>query len=253
MAKRRMTSTQITDSDEFLDMPLSTQALYYHLNQRADDEGFLNNAKRIMRMIGAAEDDMKILIGKRFIIPFESGVIVIKHWKINNVLRKDRLTETVYQDEKSLLTTKENGTYTLGDSDVDISTMQPNDNQMTTKCLPNDRITNSNLTNSNITNNKIYSPAEQDIVSYLNDKTNSHYKPTTPKTQSLIRARLDEGFTIDDFKTVIDNKCADWLNDAKMKQYLRPVTLFGTKFESYLNQKKSTGNAFLDLLEEGEL
>ena len=99
MAKRRMTSTQITDSDEFLDMPLSTQALYYHLNQRADDEGFLNNAKRIMRMIGAAEDDMKILIGKRFIIPFESGVIVIKHWKINNVLRKDRLTETVYQDE----------------------------------------------------------------------------------------------------------------------------------------------------------
>lgn len=80
------------------------------------------------------------------------------------------------------------------------------------------------------------------IVSYLNQKIGSKYKPTTGKTQTLIKARLNEGFTVDDFKTVIDNMCAEWIGDAKMQAYLRPETLFGTKFESYLNRKTRRSN-----------
>ena len=113
MAERRMFSKTIVDSDAFLDMPLSTQALYFHLSMRADDDGFLNNAKKIQRVVGASEDDLKLLIMKRFVIEFEEGIIVIKHWRMNNYLRKDRYTPTVYQDELSMLDVKENGAYTL--------------------------------------------------------------------------------------------------------------------------------------------
>ena len=104
---------KIVDSDAFLEMPLSTQCLYFHLNMRADDDGFVGNANRIMRMIGAGDDDMKILLMKRFLLRFESGVIVIKHWRIHNTLKSDRLVETSYTDEKSMLTLKDNKSYTL--------------------------------------------------------------------------------------------------------------------------------------------
>lgn len=113
MAEKRMFSKQIIDSDAFLDMPLSAQALYFHLSMRADDDGFVNNPQKITRVIGAAKDDLGILLAKNFILTFESGVIVIKHWRINNYLRSDRYKETVYQDEKEQLEIKENGAYTL--------------------------------------------------------------------------------------------------------------------------------------------
>ena len=112
MAERRMFAKTIIDSDAFLDMPLSTQALYFHLSMRADDDGFINNPKKIQRMVGGGDDDLKLLIAKRFIIPFESGIVVIKHWKIHNYIRSDRYKETVYKDEKAALTLKENGAYT---------------------------------------------------------------------------------------------------------------------------------------------
>lgn len=114
MAERRMFAKTIIDSDAFLDMPLSTQALYFHLNMRADDDGFINNAKKIQRMIGASDDDLKVLMSKNFIIPFETGIVVIKHWKIHNYIRNDRYKATVYQEEKSMLQEKENKAYTLG-------------------------------------------------------------------------------------------------------------------------------------------
>ena len=114
MAERRMFAKTIIDSDAFLDMPLSSQALYFQLGMRADDDGFINNPKRIQRMIGASEDDLKLLIAKNFIIAFESGVIVVKHWKMNNYIRNDRYKETNYLEEKSKLQLKENGAYTLG-------------------------------------------------------------------------------------------------------------------------------------------
>lgn len=114
MAERRMFAKTIVDSDAFLEMPLTTQALYFHLSMRADDDGFVNNPKRIQRMIGASDDDLRLLIAKSFVLTFESGVIVIKHWRINNYIRNDRYHETVYQEEKALLITKSNDAYTLG-------------------------------------------------------------------------------------------------------------------------------------------
>ena len=112
MAERRMFAKTIIDSDAFIDMPLSTQALYFHLSMRADDEGFINNPRKIQRMVGASDDDLKVLIAKRFILPFESGVVVIKHWKIHNYIQKDRFKPTVYTEEKALLASKKNGAYT---------------------------------------------------------------------------------------------------------------------------------------------
>lgn len=116
MAERRMFSKTIVDSDAFLDMPLSTQALYFHLSMRADDDGFLNNAKKIQKIIGASDDDLKLLIIKRFVIAFDDGIIVVKHWRMNNYLRKDRYTPTVYQEEFKMLGIKDNGAYTLLDT-----------------------------------------------------------------------------------------------------------------------------------------
>lgn len=113
MAERRMFAKTIIDSDAFIDMPLSTQALYFHLSMRADDDGFINNPKKIQRMIGASDDDIKVLIAKRFIIPFESGIVVIKHWKIHNYIQNDRYKETVYLEEKAQLALKTNNAYTL--------------------------------------------------------------------------------------------------------------------------------------------
>ena len=131
MAERRMFAKTIIDSDAFLDMPLSTQALYFHLSMRADDDGFINNPKKIQRMIGCSDDDLKLLLAKSFVIAFESGVIVIKHWRMHNCIRKDRCKPTVYAEEMSMLQLKENGAYTL---------CLPSDNQVTTNCQPNVRI-----------------------------------------------------------------------------------------------------------------
>ncbi len=104
---------KIVDTDAFLDMPLSTQCLYFHLNMRADDDGFIGNPKRIGKIIGANDDDLKLLIAKRFVILFDDGVIVIKHWRMHNTLSRDRYVETSYTDEKKKLLLKDNGSYSL--------------------------------------------------------------------------------------------------------------------------------------------
>ena len=113
-----MFTKKITQSDEFLSMPHSSQNLYFHLNMEADDEGFVNSPKKVMRYINASEDDLKILLGKRFILAFESGVIVIKHWKMHNVIRPDRIKETDYVREKAQLMTEENGKYRIIDGQL---------------------------------------------------------------------------------------------------------------------------------------
>lgn len=113
MARKRMFDLEIVDTDLFLEMPQSTQNLYFHLGMRADDDGFVSNPKKIIRTIGANEDDLKILFTKQFVIPFESGIVVIRHWKLNNYLRKDRYVETIYKDEKKQLVEDENGVYKL--------------------------------------------------------------------------------------------------------------------------------------------
>jgi len=118
MAERRMVSKKIIDTDLFLDMPTSSRLLYYDFLLRADDEGFINSPKKITRMIGASEDDFKLLILKKFIIPFESGICVIKDWKIHNYIRSDRFKETVYIDEKALLELDSRGSYNLKNNNV---------------------------------------------------------------------------------------------------------------------------------------
>ena len=109
-----MFAKTIVLSDAFLDMPLSARCLYFTLGMFADDDGFVNSPKGIMRQCGASEDDMKLLMVKKFLLSFESGVIVIKHWRINNYLRNDRYNETKYLEEKSTLSVDENGAYTFG-------------------------------------------------------------------------------------------------------------------------------------------
>lgn len=128
MAQRRMFSLKIIDTDEFIDMPTSSRLLYYDLSMRADDDGFVASPKKIIKMIGASDDDFKILIAKKFVIPFESGVCVIKHWKVHNLIRSDRYTETFHSDEKKSLIKHENGTYLIKE-DV-IPDVIPDDNQM---------------------------------------------------------------------------------------------------------------------------
>ena len=113
MAQRRMFNKTITNNDNFSEMPDSSQNLYFHLSMNADDDGFVDNWKSIIRMTGHKEDDLKILIAKQYIIPFESGVIVIRHWRLNNYLQKDRITPTNYKEEKALLTTDLNNVYNL--------------------------------------------------------------------------------------------------------------------------------------------
>lgn len=134
MAERRMFTKKITNSDPFTEMPLSAQALYFHLNMEADDDGFLNNPKKVQRSIGASEDDLKLLIAKRFILTFEKGIIVIKHWRMHNLLRKDRYNETQYLEEKETLLLQTDGSYTEKPPELPSATKwQPNGNQMATQ------------------------------------------------------------------------------------------------------------------------
>lgn len=113
MAERRMFTKKITDSDAFIELSSSTQALYFHLNQGADDDGFNNQVQNAMFKAHASIDDLKVLLMKNFIIKFESGVIVIKHWRMHNTLRKDRYTPTNFQEELQSLNIKDNGSYTI--------------------------------------------------------------------------------------------------------------------------------------------
>ena len=125
MAERRMFAKTIVTSDAFLDMPPTARSLYMLLCVMADDDGFVNAPRSVMRMSGAAEDDIKLLIAKRFVLTFESGVVVIKHWRIHNLIQKDRYKETKYLEEKSMLALDENNAYTEADSVMHPECIQP--------------------------------------------------------------------------------------------------------------------------------
>lgn len=126
MAEKRMFAKSIVNSDAFLDMPLSTQALYFHLCMEADDEGFVGNPRRIQRIIGASDDDMRILLTKRYLLTFESGIMVVKHWYINNYIQSDRKKETTYLEEKNMLTIDSKKAYT-----------ERYKNELDTQCIQN--------------------------------------------------------------------------------------------------------------------
>lgn len=210
MADRRMFAKTIIDSDAFLDMPQSTQLLYFHLAMRADDDGFINNPKSIARNVKCNEDDLKILAMKKFIIPFESGIVVIKHWKIHNYIRADRYKETKYKEEKSRLMLDENKAYSVGiPSDNQVTTNGiPSDNQMDTQVrLGKDSIgkysINIKESNTNVLPKKKIN--YQEII----DKYNSVCK-SLPKVMKLsdarrkaINARLDK-FSLEEIISVFE-------------------------------------------------
>ena len=210
MAERRMFTQKIVGSDAFLDMPLTTQALYFHLNMRADDDGFVNNPKKIQRMIGASEDDLKLLVAKRFILAFENGVIVIKHWRMHNLLRKDRYNPTQYQDQMASIELKDNGAYTercpepleIADSESMATKWQPNGNQMATQDrIGKDRIGKDRIEEvkeeEHTTCKQVVDLFHSICTSYPSVKTLSEAR------KKAIKARL-KSYSIDDFRTLFE-------------------------------------------------
>ena len=216
MAERRMFAKTIIDSDAFLDMPLSTQALYFHLSMRADDDGFINNPKKIQRMIGCSDDDLKLLIAKNFIIPFESGIVVIKHWRIHNYIQKDRYKPTVYVEEMSQIRQKPNSAYTLD-----------------TECIQDgysletqDRIGKDSIGKKYISSNEDISPSElsddepkhvlQDVVDKWNELTafgitKVRFISAESPRHKYVRARIKQ-YGRDSFDEVVENiKNSDFL------------------------------------------
>lgn len=221
-----MFSKKIVETDYFMEMSPTAKLLYFYLNMSADDDGFVGNPKMIKMLSGATDDDLKILVAKQFIIPFDSGVIVIKDWKIHNYIQKDRYNKTQYTNEKSQLTVEENGMYTKCIHNVSSSDTQVRLGKVRLGKVSKDIVPQSETV-----------PPYKTIIDYLNDKAGTKYRSSSKDTQKHIKARFNNGFTLEDFKTVIDNKVFEWGNNSKMSVYLRPKTLFGTKFEDYLNQK----------------
>ena len=215
MAQRRMIDKRTIQTQKFLRLPLESQALYFHLMLNADDDGVVE-AFPIVRMVGAAEDSLGLLVVKQFIKPLNDEMVYfIVDFKEQNTIRKDTYKPSKYAD---LINVDEPLTKRQRAVDVDKNRLDKN------------RLDKNNILSSNLDDVKA-------IISYLNEKAGTQYRASGKKTQSLINARFNETFTIDDFKRVIDIKVTEWGNDEKMSKFLRPETLFGPKFESYLNQK----------------
>lgn len=208
MAEKRMFSKKIIDTDWFMDMPASTQNLYFHLSMRADDDGFVSSPKRIIKLIGASEDDYKVLIAKKFVIPFESGVCVITDWRINNYLRNDRHSETIYQEEKKCLSIDENGKYIFG---------IPNVNQ-----LPTERYTQNSIEKNSIDkdNKKEINKEKVELVSTLNS-----YK--------------------DNFSEECFNAIRDWLKYKKEKKQSYKLTGLKTLLNKLKEWKENNGDSYV--------
>lgn len=210
MAERRMFSKTIIDSDAFLDMPLSTQALYFHLSMRADDDGFINNPKKIQRMVGCNQDDITLLIAKRFVIPFESGVCVIKHWRIHNYIRTDRYKETPYQEEKSQLILKDNNSYTLSNemTTIGIPSGIPDGVQNGYQCETQVRLGKDRLGKDNNTISKdiVSSTKVQPIIDSWNSLGLQKLVAINPSTNRyrLLNARIKE-YGLDKVLDAIEN------------------------------------------------
>ena len=211
MARRRMFSLDVVDTDKFLDMPSSTQALYFHLGMRADDDGFVSSPKRITKTVNCSEDDLKLLIAKRYLIPFESGVVVISDWKINNWIRADRKQSTRYKYEKSLLDTN-NYIYAL------TTEKQPSVNQLSTECHTEDSIGKDSIGKDSIDKELGEVPKKKTPEETINSTINSYTdnpelkqalidfiemrkrmkKPPTIKALKLCLKKLDN-LAVDDF------------------------------------------------------
>lgn len=192
MAERRMFAKSIVLSDAFLDMPATAKCLYFTFGMLADDDGFVGNPKAIMRQIGAREDDFMILAMKRFILKFPSGVIVIKHWKMNNIVRGDRYHSTVYTEEKDTLVLNDNGSYTEKDGETDIRYTDNGE-------------TGIRETEERLGKVRIGKDIYQQIADMYNDTCVSFPRLTTlsDSRKKAIKARLNT-YTVEDFKKLFE-------------------------------------------------
>lgn len=203
MAERRMFAKKITESDAFLDMPSSTQMLYFHLSMNADDDGFVNNPKKIQRMCGASDDDFKLLIAKSFVILFESGIIVIKHWKMHNYIQSDRYRPTDYVDEKSMLGIKKNKAYTLDES------------KMYTKCIQDVSVGKDSIGKDRLGEDSIDKDSKGESV--RGEKTKRFIPPSVEEVEQYCIERsnnIDAQSFIDFYESkgwmIGKNKMKDW-------------------------------------------
>lgn len=209
MGDHRCFSNSVVDGDYFLDMPLTTQALYFHLGMKADDDGFVDSPKKIVRAVGCAEDDLKLLISKGFVIGFNSGVIVITHWHIHNSIRKDRYKPTLFQKEKQQLLLSEIKTYTLAD------------NQLTTICQPSD---NQMSAQGKVSKDKV-----------SKDKVSKANKLTLMSASADARAHFDYQSVVDSFNSVcVSLPKVKKLTDKRRKAIRKAnLLLDDLSFESY--------------------
>ena len=218
MAERRMFAKLIIDSDNFLDMPLTAQALYFHLAMRADDDGFVNNPKKIKRMIGASDDDLRLLVAKQFIIPFDSGVVVIKHWRLHNYIRKDTYKETMYSDEKLQLETKSNGEYELNLNPV-TSTLQLRDVPVTNPSRERDEpVTQYSIDKLSIDKNTLSTRAHTHASGCTEQsKTQKFIPPTVDEVRAYCNERHN-GIDPEEFVSFYESK--GWMiGKNKMKDW----------------------------------
>lgn len=172
MAERRMFAKTIIDSDAFLDMPVTSRLLYYDLAMRADDDGFVNAPKKIMRMIGASQDDLSVLILRKFIIPFDNGIVVIKHWRIHNYIRKDTYNETRYIEEKDSLELDENKTYQLKSNETSTERIQTVDEPSTQVRLGKDRLGKDSIEKEK-TAKRFTPPTVEEVQAYCQERGNN--------------------------------------------------------------------------------
>lgn len=221
MARRRMFSLDVVDTDKFLDMPSSTQALYFHLGMRADDDGFVSSPKRITKTVNCADDDLKLLIAKGYLIPFESGVVVISDWKINNELKKDRYKPTIHLSEFEKIQTQKNKSYSLITSMTDTKRFQDVSKMDTQDSIGKDSIGKDSIdkepgevqkkkTSEETINSTINSYTDNpELKQSLNDFVEMRKrmkKPPTVRALKLCLKKLDD-LAIDDFiKTKIVNQ-----------------------------------------------
>ena len=168
MAERRMFAKSIIDSDSFIDMPTSARLLYFDLAMRADDDGFVDSPKKIQRMTGAKPEDMKTLIENQYVIPFDSGIVVIKHWRIHNYIQKDRYKPTIHQNEKKTLLQSRNNVYTLDESEC----IQDVSNLDTQVRLGKDRLGKDRLGEGSVVESD--TPSRDEIISFIKAYCEEH-------------------------------------------------------------------------------
>lgn len=236
MANRRMFSLRIVDTDIFLEMAPTAQNLYFHLGMRADDDGFVNNPKKIMKVCNAAEDDFKVLVTKNFIIPMQNGICVITHWKVNNLIRPDRYNETIYKDEKQTLTL-ENNKYQIAlpqkNVQVGIQNVIPNGYQRLTQVrLGKDSLGNKYL------EGKLPKSNYALFIDLLNELTKRKFEYNDKKAQRQFEYLHKQGYKREQFTKVIQNAYEDPYHIENNFKYLTPEFLTRTNiFERYLNIK----------------